>query len=191
MPKKCLMIVAHPDDESLFGGQELLDGNEWHVVCLTNAQKVARVQGFRAAMQYAGATCEIWDYPDRPGLSRDAPNARLSWQPFMDEMKARLKGIADLIQFGQIVTHNPEGEYGHEHHKLTHELVREALPDVSLHVFSIGSRAISRRLLERKLVLLDLYGDQIAPIEREQYKSWILSATTRVIHPEAAGGATP
>lgn len=141
-------------------------------------------------MQYAGASWEIWDYPDRPGLSRDASNARLSWEPYLDEMKTRLQGVADLNSFDRIVTHNSDGEYGHVHHKLTHELVRSAFPSLPLSVFSIGNSPISGPVMKRKLALIDLYGDQIAPIEREQYKSWILSATTKVIHPEVARGAT-
>ena len=34
--RKKLMIVAHPDDESLWGGCHLLEG-DWHVVSVTNA----------------------------------------------------------------------------------------------------------------------------------------------------------
>ncbi|HDR7646817.1 TPA: PIG-L family deacetylase [Bacillus mycoides] len=31
-----LMIVAHPDDESIFWGAALINENGWKVICLTN-----------------------------------------------------------------------------------------------------------------------------------------------------------
>lgn len=177
--RKCLMVVAHPDDETIFGGQELFDGEEWHVICLTNAHKVQRANGFHAAMDFAAAGREIWNYPDQPGLSRDPLNARKFWQPFFGEMKARLQAAMETNRYARIVTHNAEGEYGHEHHKMTHGLVRDAFPGAPVDVFSIGRHAIPAPILRRKLAIMAIYGSQITVSERMKFKPWVLHGTTR------------
>ena len=47
------MIVAHPDDETLWGGAHLKSGN-WFVVCLTNHFTDVRKNEFKSVMEKAG-----------------------------------------------------------------------------------------------------------------------------------------
>lgn len=63
MPDK-LMVVAHPDDESIFGGAALLSEQGWKVICLTNGDNETRSNEFRNVMRRVGASFEIWNYPD-------------------------------------------------------------------------------------------------------------------------------
>jgi hypothetical protein len=59
-----LMIVAHPDDESLFGGEALTSSRGWLVVCVTNASNPTRRAEFVKAMSLAGADYLVLDHPD-------------------------------------------------------------------------------------------------------------------------------
>ena len=45
-----LMIVAHPDDETLWGGAHIADGG-YLVVCITNGYNATRSAEFQAVMQ--------------------------------------------------------------------------------------------------------------------------------------------
>lgn len=45
-----LMIVAHPDDETIWGGKHLLEGH-YLVVCLTNGDNVKRKNEFMNIMK--------------------------------------------------------------------------------------------------------------------------------------------
>jgi LmbE family N-acetylglucosaminyl deacetylase len=68
------MIVAHPDDETIFGGRLLAerapDGRApaacWTVVSVTNGGTAARRAEFQRAVRAAGARFEMWDYADCP-----------------------------------------------------------------------------------------------------------------------------
>jgi len=173
-----VMIVAHPDDETLFGGQELLNGDAWHVVCLTNCGNIARANRFRLAMAFAGATCDIWDYPDRPGWSRDAASAESAWQPLLGALKERLTGVLTCRTPRRVVTHNRDGEYGHIHHKMVHEIVRNLADPARIEVFAVANRELPPSLLELKLGMIALYGDFITKTEIAKLSEWIRKGTT-------------
>ena len=48
------MIVAHPDDESLFGGEALTSSGGWTVICVTNGTNEQRRREFIEAMNSIG-----------------------------------------------------------------------------------------------------------------------------------------
>ncbi len=58
-----VMVVAHPDDEVLWGFRELQKSPEtWMVVCLTNAENVVRATEFSCAMSSFGVgDWQMWD----------------------------------------------------------------------------------------------------------------------------------
>jgi LmbE family N-acetylglucosaminyl deacetylase len=130
-----LMIVAHPDDELIFGGRELLRNKNWKVVCVTNGSKKSgnifslsfknvRKDEFISVMNTLSCAYEIWDYEDNGFNS--------NW----DEVSL-LKKLQNLInekKYNMIVTHNLDGEYGHIQHKKISKLVHCLKPD-NLHVF--------------------------------------------------------
>ena len=57
-----LMIVAHPDDETLWGGAHIADGG-YLVVCITNGYNATRSAEFQAVMQASNNVGLILSYP--------------------------------------------------------------------------------------------------------------------------------
>lgn len=111
-----LMIVAHPDDESYWGGAHLLEDN-YLVVCITNGDNSVRHKEFFNALQYSGDEGVILEYPDIKN------GVKSKWQDCQKEIVSDLQKIIDYKDWSLIVTHNPDGEYGHIHHKITDKIV--------------------------------------------------------------------
>ena len=73
-----LMVVAHPDDETIFGGAQLLtEPNTWQVIVITNGmggeeKNKDRQKNLAKAMKISHTSYEIWDHKDRykHGLSK-------------------------------------------------------------------------------------------------------------------------
>jgi len=138
-----LMIVAHPDDESLFGGGQLISDPGWMVICITNGNNPIRRKEFESAMKIAGAEFEIWDYPDHQHT------------PFNDALRKELQRIVKL-GWDKIVTHNEYGEYGHPHHRQLHGFMKKI---ATLSVFDFGER-LPNEIWAGKLNLIQQYKSQ-------------------------------
>jgi LmbE family N-acetylglucosaminyl deacetylase len=105
-----LMVVAHPDDETLWGGATLATEKGWGVLCLTNRSTRNRRLAFYKAMDTFGVEGVILDIPDRrsdPATSAD-----------IDQITAAVSRLLDQGKVKQVLTHGPDGEYGHAFHKL-------------------------------------------------------------------------
>lgn len=109
-----LMIVAHPDDETLWGGGHLAQGG-WFVVCLTNGHNQKRNTEFYNAMSTVGANSIILSYPDLTDGKRD------SWGEVKNWILEDINTAVGYKNWDEIATHNPNGEYGHVHHRMTSE----------------------------------------------------------------------
>lgn len=136
-----LMIVAHPDDETLFGGAHLISDN-YLVVCLTNA-RTYRAEDFHDAMDVAKVERIMLSYPD----TLELPDGKLQYDPDYnwDLDQLAIQSDIDLLlhykQWDTVVTHNPDGDYGHYHHKkvskYTTELYQKA-PNQTKHFMYFG-----------------------------------------------------
>lgn len=116
-----LLVVAHPDDETIFFAGALLQKREmpWKVICLTDGNAdgrgAERRKEFQAACRLFGVRdAEQWSYQDRFGV-------RLP----VDEISARLLAFPPPFE---IYTHGPLGEYGHAHHQDACLAVHRAFP---------------------------------------------------------------
>ena len=119
-----LMIVAHPDDEMLWGGAHLIEG-DYLVVCVTCGVVKIRVNEFISVMNATNSEYIMLGYPDKTNGQRD------SWDNWRDKISKDIDGIIKLKDWELIVTHNPDGEYGHQHHKMTSSIVTNVLNDKS------------------------------------------------------------
>ena len=137
-----LMVVAHPDDESIFGATEL--SAKTHVIVVTAANSAhtgtQRREHLRHSMRIAGSSFEMWDFPETKDYR---PSNTRGWS---DAIHSRV--IEKLVQtfrvykhVKRVITHNKWGEYGHIDHRNLHKAVYSAFrmvytPPVGMYVFS-------------------------------------------------------
>src|SRR5690242_115962 len=100
---RAAVIVAHPDDETLWCGGYILSHPEflWRVVTLCRAADPDRAPKFRLALQRLGAEGEMANLDDAPGQA-PLPVGQVQ------ETTARL---LDGTNYALILTHGPNGEY--------------------------------------------------------------------------------
>lgn len=113
-----IMIVAHPDDETIWGGMHLIK-DKYLVICLTNGNTKTRAQEFNDVIKQTDDLGIILDYPDKTNGKRD------NWSNSQKNIKNDLNYLLQKQSFSKIVTHNPSGEYGHQHHKMTSSIVTD------------------------------------------------------------------
>ena len=178
-----LMIVAHPDDEMLWGGAHLLE-DDYLVVCITNRDNEIRKAEFEAVMDKSGSIGVIMSYPDV------IAHKKSKWTFWRDSILQDLETIINYKDWELIVTHNENGEYGHIHHIMTHELVEVSYHDTNstakLYYFGEYYKAddipddlqqISESSLDDKIRILKEYENQIKVINGFDhmfpYELWI------------------
>ena len=115
---KNIMIVAHPDDEILWGGANLLR-DRYFIICLTNGNNLERSNDFKEILKFTNNSGIILDYPDlEDGIINDWSEVR--YGIFKD-----LSKILNYKHWNKIVTHGPDGTTGHIHHKQICKYVTE------------------------------------------------------------------
>ncbi len=116
----CAVIVAHPDDETLWAGGIILAHPEaaWHIITLCRGSDTDRAPKFKkilTAYNAAGAMADIDDGPDQTPLN------------LADIEKTIAKKLPDN-QYNRIITHSPAGEYTrHRRHEETAQAVLDLL----------------------------------------------------------------
>lgn len=113
-----LMIVAHADDETIFGGADLLAGppESW-VVVVANRCGRRRPALPAVAAFFKLAALFVLDHVDTSGLRYYETKA-------VDDIAALL---AARRTWDTVVTHAPLGEYGHTQHRALHTVVMALL----------------------------------------------------------------
>ena len=113
-----LMIVAHPDDETIWGGGHLAEGG-YLVVCITDGYNKVRKDEFISAVTSLNETNipMILNFPDKTFLVRD------NWYGIKYKVFKTVDNLLEMKDWKLIVTHNKDGEYGHIHHKAISEIV--------------------------------------------------------------------
>ena len=179
-----IMIVAHPDDESLWGGMHLLQDN-YLVICLTNGDNPTRAKEFKQAMQKTNNLGLILDYPDKTNGKRD------NWKNVAHNIENDINYLLNNHQFNTIVTHNPNGEYGHAHHKMTSAIVTKVAKKLSYdnslyyfgHYYKKNDFPLKKNpiydnnLLQQKTKLIATYSSQNKTCQKFQHmlahEDWI------------------
>ena len=105
-----LMIVAHPDDEVLWGGANIYK-DKYYIVCITNGYNPIRGTEFKKSLNFTKSGGIILNYT---GLQDHKTS---NWLEIEKGIIKDLTLIINYKQWKKIVTHGPEGTTGHIHHK--------------------------------------------------------------------------
>lgn len=138
-----LLIVAHPDDEILWGGGNLLSQSGWFVLCSSHVNDPVRSLEFYSTMSYCNVTrymmFNVEDTYTEDPLEADRLYDGSTFDKALQELSRK--------EWKVVLTHNEKGEYGHEHHKKVHRMVKKYFSSPSF--FEINEK-LSSSLLEHK-----------------------------------------
>lgn len=180
-----LMIVAHPDDEMLWGGAHLIE-DDYLIVCITCGTKRERLNEFKSVVK------ETDDSYIALGYQNKIRGERSDWSNCYDDIKNDINMIIDSNDWNLVVTHNEKGEYGHIHHIMVNKMVTDLYNEnnyqfdlyhfgtyyskKNIYKLELVQSPISDALLKRKEELLDLYGTQSEVIKNlshmNKYEVW-------------------
>lgn len=118
--KNNAIVVAHPDDEILFAASMPIryPDRKWTIICCSRPVIAPeRESEFPAVCTALGAAYKMVDH--------------------RENLNSTLDGLTeiDLSRYDTIVTHNEEGEYGHQHHIQVHRHVKNRFSDRKLIFF--------------------------------------------------------
>lgn len=138
-----LLVVAHPDDEIIFAGGLILGSREtrWTVVCCTDEGDQARQDEFLCACRFLAQQSGDHIEPVFLGLVPQH-DSHIEYLALAEALKPYAPGY-DIV-----FTHNGQGEYGHEYHKLVHRCVIDFVNNPNTWLFiSPGSRNVNQEEL--------------------------------------------
>lgn len=117
------MIVAHPDDETIWmGGMILKHKNwQWTILSLCRKDDPDRAPRFKKVCEYYGAK----------GIIGDLDDVVLKPLPPKNIIK-KVREFLKHKEYDYIFTHGENGEYGHMRHKEIHKAVKKMIEEEEL-----------------------------------------------------------
>ena len=153
------VIVAHPDDETLWTGGLILNNPsaQWFIVCLSRKSDTERAKKFDQALKDLGAEGVMGDLDDGP-----------TQNPVANKVVEDL--IMDLLphrHYDLIITHNPSGEYTrHLRHEETSNAVMRLwnsgkidAGELWAFAYEDGNKAYYPRPIQTAFICQKLWGD--------------------------------
>lgn len=123
---RALVIVAHPDDETIWMGGTLLMNPtiDWTIFSLCRSADADRAPKFKKACDYYGARSIMTDLEDEGIMN--IPQS-------IPEIEKRIRTHIGTQSFDYIFTHGTNGEYSHPRHVGVHRTVTRLLQLKKLH----------------------------------------------------------
>lgn len=122
---KCLVIVAHPDDEIIWTGGSIIEGKRkgWNfeIICLCRAGDSDRKPRFIKICRELGVVGSISDLDDEKLNNINE-----------EEIIYRIKKMKKSEEYDYIFTHGENGEYGHKRHIDIHKAVEKMVKEKEL-----------------------------------------------------------
>ena len=115
---KDLVIIAHPDDESIWVGEIL---GPLCAVILVTCENETRFNEFKQVMDKTGV--KNWQILNFPQQDYRKETSLWKIKDLIPKVRKVMKSFPDLEN---IYTHNANGEYGHPDHKSVHQAVTAA-----------------------------------------------------------------
>ena len=155
-----LMIIAHPDDETIFGFSELDGDTDWKIVCVSGDN---REDDFHKAMEFYGIRdYETWDF--NSSVMEAFPS---------DSLDKKIEHLINSQQWKKVVTHGPCGEYGHIQHKNVFDSVKKYCDN--FYIFCKSPAALEPEKLQRKHEALKIYSSEdIIPQLQQLNGDWYI-----------------
>ncbi len=158
-----LVVVAHPDDETIFFGATILSRpkENWTVICVTDGNadgdhRRRKKQLARACKSLGVKSFKMYDFPDKFGSRLD-----------VDGLVERLSNEQKLFgDFDSIYTHGALGEYGHRHHQDVCYACYQVFSEKKIHTVSYNSLpeksvVASKKIFAKKAeILTEIYGSE-------------------------------
>lgn len=125
--KKVLCLMAHPDDEVVFGWPILQDrGIERHLIVVSGDYErygSKRIQGLASVCNEFGIVLQ--ECLSLPATFYNLPTryAGLTLNVAIQQIEAVLRRVIQEVEPDYLFTHNPMGEEGHGSHRFLFELV--------------------------------------------------------------------
>ncbi|MBU0662411.1 PIG-L family deacetylase [Candidatus Micrarchaeota archaeon] len=132
-----LVIVAHPDDETIWMGGTIIrnKGWDWTILSLCRCDDRDRAPRFAKACKILGAKAIMSDLDDE-NPEKPLPTS---------EIKKRIKKLLARKEFDFIFTHGKNGEYGHNRHIEAARAVEEMIASRELKCSELRSFAYKKQ----------------------------------------------
>ena len=157
-----LMVVAHPDDEILWGGGlPIAFPGDWTIIaCSIPHHDPVRAYCFFRVCEELGAKARLLPFTDG-GIP--------------ENLLPHLDVLGGLEGFDEVVTHGASGEYGHPQHIQVHNYVNKVIGNRPLTTFGFGTGENILRLhpiqVEKKLQAFKNY-DYIRQYGNRKVEAW-------------------
>lgn len=144
------MLVAHPDDDAIFGFHDLLNNN-CTVICFTHGETPRRREEFFRCMDVVNAKGHMMNFPDNKRSRWEDTTNLMVWKTIRPWLKGK---------FDAIVSHDSEGEYGHKHHRRIHHIAKFVSSRLGIPFYDFRSRFHESDYGDRHDAILNIYATQ-------------------------------